>query len=154
MFVKYPMSGTIDPDLHRAFVATRFTVELTGVVDDIRIGERLPAALERYLAQVGETDWAYVTAWNPDSVPLPVEENRVRQDALRRELAPRHSLLFGVGIGNDGWSEESIFAAGIDVDEVAKIGHAHGQLCVVAGTSGDVARLVYCDSGAACPSES
>lgn len=154
MFVKFPMIGTFDPELHRAFVATRFTVELAGVVYDIRVSERLPAALEGYLGRVGVKDWAYVTAWNPNSVPLSVEENRVRQDVLRRELEPRHPLLAGVGIGSDGWSEESLFVAGIDFAEAIRIGRSYGQLCVVAGTSEDVARLVYCDDGATGPSES
>ncbi|MCZ7597085.1 MAG: DUF3293 domain-containing protein [Gammaproteobacteria bacterium] len=143
----------VDAELHRAFVATRFTVELAGAMHDIRVGEPLPAPLEEYLARVDETDWVYVTAWNPNSVPLPPEENRARQDALRGELESDHAILSGVGIGSDGWSEESLFVAGVEIDEAARIGQAHGQLCVVAGTSGGVARLVYCEGGDRFPRE-
>jgi len=136
---------TFNAELHRAFVATRFTVELAGAVHDIRVGAPLPAPLEEYLARAGETDWVYVTAWNPNSVPLPLDENRARQNALRQELESDHAILSGVGIGRDGWSEESLFVAGVDIEQAARIGQAHGQLCVVAGTAGGVARLVYCE---------
>ncbi|GJL81946.1 MAG: hypothetical protein DHS20C01_15800 [marine bacterium B5-7] len=136
----------INRDLHRVFMSTRYTVMLDGQTCDIRIGEKLPPALEDFLHRVGQSNWIYVTAWNPDSRQLSLDENRSAQARLRRSVGYSELVLDGIGIGHDGWKEESLFVAGVTLDQAATLGLEFEQLCVVVGETGNPAKLLYCDS--------
>ena len=111
-----------------------------------RIGSanaRLQALLVRY----GSREWAFMTAWNPESKPLPRQKNDRRQAELIAELtAAGYRCLRGEGLNADAsWPpEESVFALDIPKEEARRIGHQHGQLAIVTGQLGSPARLVAC----------
>jgi hypothetical protein len=104
---------------------------------------RLDALLDRY----GATRWAFLTAWNPGSTPLPDAENTKRQDDLLAQLlAAGYRCLPGEGRGEDSsWPpEESILALDIPENAARNMGARFGQLAIVTGRRGTPARLVAC----------
>jgi hypothetical protein len=105
------------------------------------------AALDTLLAARGVTTWAYVTAFNPESVPLSAEENAARQRQLERSVAELGFVSYpGEGIGDDGcWlPEPSLLILGITRDGAKQLGSAFGQLAVVYGEKGHEAELLVC----------
>jgi len=108
-----------------------------------RIGSasaRLDALLNRYRSP----RWAFMTAWNPESKPLPREENDRRQTALVAQLtAEGYRCLRAEGRNADAsWPpEESVFALDISRHAARGIGHHYGQLAIVTGQRGSPGRL-------------
>ena len=99
----------------------------------IHIDEPLAGALQTL---VGERSWAFITAWNPHSVQLPVETNTAAQQQLLATLranAGLASLYPGVGIGSSGWYEPSLFVVGLDLDFLDALCAAHAQNAYVHG---------------------
>jgi hypothetical protein len=113
----------------------------------LRIGER-NGTLERLLHRHRRRDWAFITACNPRSRLLTAWRNQQRQRRLAR-LFPL--ALVGAGIGEDpGWpAEESLCVFGLAAGRARRIARLFGQYAIVAGTRGGVARLIWCDAGAA-----
>ena len=102
----------------------------------------------------GHTSWAYVTAHNPRSVPLPSEENRARHRRLEAEVRARGFAAFvGQSVGDDGtWPPEtSLLILGISRSEAVALGFTHGQRAVVWGALGEPARLLFCPESPAVP---
>jgi hypothetical protein len=114
---------------------------------DIRIDPgRLSLTLDALLNERHIGDWAYVTAYNPESQPLAEEENVKRQQALVEAVRARGlPFLFGKGIAEDGtWVEPSILILGIESDDARALGRQFGQLAIIVGQAGQPARLVAC----------
>ena len=111
----------------------------------LRVGER-NHELDRLLRRHGWRDWAFITAWNPRSHPLPAWRNDYRQRRLAR-LFPL--ALVGAGIGEDpDWpGEESLCVLGLSAGRARRIARLFGQNAIVAGTRGGAARLIWCDAG-------
>src|SRR5207249_3666747 len=81
----------------------------------LRVGQQC-SELDALLAGHGVTAWAYVTAFNPGSVPLTAEENTARQRRLERSVAELGLMSYhGEGIGDDRrWlAEASLLILGI-----------------------------------------
>lgn len=76
------MQSAHELELWRAYEATQFIVFQNGREIAIRVGYHTPA-LDKLLTGLGETRWAFLTAYNPDSAPLNDRENvqRQQQDA-------------------------------------------------------------------------
>lgn len=123
------------------------TYRVTGVEPaiDIRVSKPCPA-LDRLLAKRGVTTWAFITAWNPMSQPLPPEENRERALRLEAELAACYAVIAALGVGDAGdWApEESLLVLGIAQADAVEAARRFGQRAIVAGERGGVARLVEC----------
>ena len=109
----------------------------------LRVGEPAPA-LDDLLEQAGLRAWAYLTAWNPRSRPLAIEENERRQAALERSLAMRGlRILRGRGRAPDGrWSEESVLALGLARADALALGRAWDQAGILVGVRGGAPELV------------
>lgn len=99
----------------------------------IHIGQPLPKALQTL---VGDRDWGFVSAWNPQSKPRPLEDNTRAQAQL---LATVHAdprtvaVRPGVGIGHTGWYEASLFVIGLPTDVLDAVCRAHDQCAYVFG---------------------
>lgn len=91
------------------------------------------------------TTWAFITAWNPMSQPLPLQENRERAARLAAELGAR-AVLAGLGVPDEpGWTpEESLLVLGIGIDDAVALARRYMQRAIVAGDYGGPARLVEC----------
>jgi hypothetical protein len=134
-----------DPDLDAAYRATDYRVEHAPHGPFvIRVGE-FSFDLEQLLFDEVEFDWAYLTACNPGSVPLPDEENFHRTMELRdvfRARWPRH--YYGVSVGRDGtWREPSFLVLGMTEDQAVEVARRFGQNAVVVGRMAETARLVW-----------
>lgn len=135
-----------DPSLEAAYRSTDYRVEdAPGGPFAIRVGQACPE-LDRLLAEMGEADWAYVTACNPGSVRLADDENARRTAELEALVRAGGWRFFrGHGVGRDGgWPPEpSLLILGMVETEEIDLGRRFGQNAVVAGRVGQVARLVW-----------
>lgn len=108
--------NTISSDLIATYEATQYCVTSSDSAFILRVGQhsRELAALYR------DTDCAstaFITAWNPYSKMLSVEENETRQRQIISLLvAQRLRLYTGEGVSADGaWREPSLLVLGIDL---------------------------------------
>jgi hypothetical protein len=132
--------------LEPAYRRTVYRAFAPGGPIDLRIGYRC-RALDRLLAASGCTHWAFLTAWNPRSRPLPVWRNATRSRHLAQAL---HALgcrfLPGLGIPQEpGWQPEvSLLVLGMPAARALRIARGFGQNAVVAGRRGRQTQLLWC----------
>jgi len=116
----------------------------------LRVGS-LSEELDRLMQRHGVDCAAYVTAWNPRSVPLPHDENRAAQEQLESGLrAAGHVLIPGEGRDPAGhWpGESSVLALGLSRRGAVDIGRAYRQHAVLWIRRGAAVELVLvADSG-------
>jgi hypothetical protein len=137
--------------LQAAYLATEYHVEHPEGGFVLRIGAR-SRTLDRLLDQHGQRTWAFLTAWNPLSVIVPMEQNVARQAQLEAEVQQRGwVMLAGRGQGAGWAAEASVLVLGITEPEAIALGQMFRQAAIVVGTHGESARLVWC--GEEIPSE-
>jgi hypothetical protein len=100
---------------------------------DIRI-DKENHGLAATLQQIGHTQWAYLTAWNPFSKQLTPDENEVRNQRLLDDLR-LYRVFHGEGIGDDSsWPpEKSYLVAGIHREVAIYLGKKYEQNAIVVG---------------------
>lgn len=128
------------PDsLYQTYLNTCYTILDPPIC--IRIGESNPS-LAALLEKYGTTTWAYITAWNPGSQPLPASENDRRQQELLEALAD-YPIFEGEGIGEDNsWPpEKSLLVLGITEEKAIHIGHHFAQNAIITGSIHGVPEL-------------
>lgn len=126
--------------LEQAYLRTTYAA---GLSLKLRVGQPHPF-LDEMMAFRGLNEYAYLTAWNPGSRPLPEAENRERQERLKAALRGRHPLVEGIATADDGaWREESILVLGIPREEALAVGRAFGQVAILVGTRGGVPELAW-----------
>lgn len=137
--------GRLLDQLHQSYLATAYRVLGAEPAVDMRIDRPCPS-LDRLLEQRGVAHWAFITAWNPMSIPLPLSCNRERAARLARDLAGKYESLPGLGIPDKaGWTpEESLLVLGIEENTAVELARRYGQRAIVAGERGGVPRLVKC----------
>jgi hypothetical protein len=131
-------------ELWRAYLQTEFVVGTSDREVVFRVGSpssRLDALLERR----GVTRWAFLTAYNPESVPITGEVNDRQQRALMDIIRSRgYHLVEGEGRDAEKqWpAEPSVLVLGLGRREARELGRRFGQLAVVAGHRGFAPRLL------------
>lgn len=134
----------IDQRLLQAYVRTIYRVENPPI--DIKIGmphQELDILLQKYQSK----NWAFISAWNPGSLPLSKEENELRHQALLNKIQTANYPYFeGEGIGEDEyWApEKSLLILGISKVEALKIGKYFDQNAIVFGQFQQAAQLLFC----------
>lgn len=134
--------------LSRAYARTVYRVFLTGgSVMDLRVGRRC-LQLDRMLASGARRHWAFVTASNPGSRPLPAWRNAQRTRRLAATLRRRYAVLPGLGIPEDsGWQPEvSLLVLGLAPGAALRIARQFGQNAIVAGRRGGPSELLWCQT--------
>jgi Protein of unknown function (DUF3293) len=134
-------------DLFDSYRRTSFLVETPLGQLHLRIGEP-SAELDQLLKANGVQRWAYVTGFNPGSVPLGAEENERRQARLEQEVERLgYAKWAGEGVGDDGtWPPEpSVLILGIPKGNAVELGRRFGQRAIVYGELGGPAVLMACD---------
>lgn len=134
----------IDKELHSAYQRTRYEVREPHF--SIREGALHPE-LDRWLMDLGYAEWAFITAWNPGSRPLPRLKNEKRQSDLARRVQEGGWISFpAAGIPEvDGWeAEESLFIAGIPLEDAIRLGRKYGQNAILWGGIRGTAKFFYC----------
>lgn len=134
-------------DLLRAYQASIYEIDDPHLT--IRPGETNPR-LDELLVSEGLQTWAFITAWNPQSVqPKDPADNHAAQARLL-ERVRHHRIWSGRGRSVDAtWHEDSLLIGGITEPEAARIGREFNQRAIVFGVVAEPARLV--DLGTAAP---
>ena len=117
--------------LRRAYLNTTYRVYNPAI--EIRV-DKENHGLAATLQQIGHTEWAYITAWNPYSKQLTPEENEIRNQQLLDDLRP-YRVFPGEGVGDDpSWSpEKSFLIAGIHREVAIYLGKKYEQHAIVVG---------------------
>ncbi len=132
--------------LERAYRDTTYRVYLPGGAAIDLLPDDRSATLDRLLARTRVREWAFLTAWNPGSRPLPGWRNAMRQRRLLDLLvrtAPVVLLAAGIPASLDWVPEDSLFAAGLPRSAALRLARRFGQNAVVAGRRGRPAELVW-----------
>jgi hypothetical protein len=117
--------------LKKAYLNTTYRVYEPAI--DIRV-DKENHGLAATLQQIGHTQWAYLTAWNPFSKQLSREENDARNKSLSEDLKP-FRVYEGEGVGDDSsWPpEKSFLVAGIHREVAIYLGKKYEQNAIVVG---------------------
>lgn len=114
-----------------------------GFLNPIQVGCH-SAEADAFLADCNLDVWCYVTAFNPRSVLLDLEENRRRNADLQALIAALPHRK-GLGLDADGnWpAEESFLIAGLDREAALALGRRFEQNAVLFGVLGGPAELLW-----------
>ena len=140
------MHEPTDPGLWDAYLRTSYCARTPQGLIRLRIG-KASNELDKLLAQHRAREWAYVSACNPASRPLPPEDNSRRHDDLVRMVRSLGKPFYpGEGIPDDGrWPiEPSLLIIDMAEDHATRLGHDFGQNAVIIGMHGGVPRLKAC----------
>lgn len=111
----------------------------------LRVGEPLPPEIDEILDVRGLVECAFLTAWNPRSQTLALDENRRRQRALVEKIAPM-TWLRGVASDDAGtWEEESILVLGLQKRDAVDLAREFDQNAILHADKGRAVELVWCD---------
>lgn len=130
----------ITNDLILAYTNTKFHVFFPAIV--IEIGKR-NEELDTIIKKDGQTEWAYLTAYNPYSKELTDKENLKRQSQLLSKISG-YKFYEGEGVGEDPtWKpERSILIAGITKNDAISLGREFEQHAIVYGKINEVPELI------------
>jgi hypothetical protein len=134
----------LSDELICAYQQTSFLADTSRGHLCLRIGVSNPA-LDALLSAERARSWAYVTAYNPGSMPLGESENAKRQRVLEQAVREAGFLFFyGTGIGDDAqWPPEpSLLILGITRDQAVDLGRRFGQRAIVYGEAGGSPELL------------
>ncbi len=131
------------PTLRECYFQTDYRFTYGRKIITIRL-ETDNLALKKFLEEEGIESWAYITAWNPHSLPMPEYFNR-KQQGLLREKVKSFQLYEGEGKGllGDWPPEESFFIAGIGRWEACELGREFGQNAILLGNEKGEAVLKF-----------
>lgn len=134
------MKRVPDP-LFEAYRRSTFTVQDGDDVVELRVDghdPRVDALLERR----GVVSAAWLTAWNPGSVPYSRHANRRRHRRLVAALGAT-PFLDGEGVSPDRkWRERGVFVLGVDRTAARRLGARFGQVSIVFVARGAAPALV------------
>ena len=139
----HALAKSVSPELIKAYQETDYRIE-----DDpplvMRIGERNDG-VRILLASFNVESAAFITAWNPHSTQLLLDENYDRQARLLGEIEALH-LNYFVGRSEhpfDGWSEDSYLVLGITKDQAMTLARQFDQNAFVWVGINGVPELVF-----------
>jgi len=141
------LSGSERKRLESAYLATTYRVEAQRGSIDLRVGQHC-AALDRLLQRCEAKTWAFVSATNPRSMPMPAWRNRDHHLKLVQAVrAAGYPLLEGAGLPADThWDPEpGLLIIGISRDAAGELGKRFGQLAILVGCRGGMPELLWCD---------
>ena len=126
----------LDRRLAKAYWEAEYHLESPDLKDEGSILFRFDAGLavlDPFLDTWSIQSFAIITAFNPGSLLLPLEENMRQHAALHESLLPHcRTLLHSTGQNTDGsWQEQGFWALDIDLERAAKIGAEFGQQAIV-----------------------
>lgn len=140
-----PAGGSrVPPGLIAAYRAARYRV--SAAVPPFELAVDAPSAeLVACHRAHGVARSAFLTAWNPGSVPAPAAQNRTAAVCLEAQLLARgYRLIGGQGIDPAGqWpAEDSVLVLGIGRAEASAIARQYGQAALIHAGRDGVPRLV------------
>ncbi len=96
-----------------------------------------------WLADQLVEQYTFLTAWNPFSRELSLEENRRRNELLEKELQVSSTrVLPAVGVGEGNWPPEVSFCAlNLSLEDALRLGRQFGQNALVFTRTGRTPEL-------------
>lgn len=129
------------------FVQTTYVADIGAIRVEVRVGQP-NSTLDGLLIRSGHSCWAFLTAQNP-SGDQPEDENKRATARLREELLS-YDTHEGWGIPdppNDHPPEPSFMVLGMSSEAAEEFGRRYGQMAVLTGKLGGVAKLLECGEG-------
>ena len=130
----------ITKELLQAYEATCFSI-IDPKIDIYLASENV--ALQQFLTELRFTSWCFITAWNPFSNALSVEDNIARNILLEKDL---HAYRVFSAEGKDAlglWPTEiSFFVGNIEKEQAIFLGKKYGQNAIVYGEVAKMADLI------------
>lgn len=97
---------------------------------------------ERIFVEKGLISYAWITAWNPQSVELGYMENQIRNKELELDLQT-HLYFGGMSRSPDGnWEEEGYWVGNMELEDIRKVGRKFGQNAIVHARPGNALKLI------------
>lgn len=127
-------------DLIRLYIQAEYYVE--NFVEPLKIGE-IHAGINELLKRSKISSWCFITAWNPLSVELSLEENTTRNEKLFAEIRD-YQVIKGEGRDPNGeWTpEQSFLVVGIFRKKAVDLAVRFGQRAVLYGEINKAAELI------------
>ena len=132
--------------LEKHYLETTYCVFIDEQQYDIKISEPVPSSIKEIINQTKEKSAAILTAWNPKSQLMSLQQNKKRNIELKETLQKNnYSFLNALGQGDDMFwpAEESFFIAGLTKQEAEKLAVDYGQNAYVWLESEKPASLVF-----------
>ena len=136
----------LDRTLAKAYWDADYRLESLNLEDEgmllFRFDTPTPV-LDRLLEQFDIQTFTIITAFNPGSIMLSLEENSMRHERLREHLLPMCRILRD-STGQSpqgGWQEHGFWALDLDLDQAVDLGRVFGQLAIVCWRRGRLAEL-------------
>lgn len=113
-----------------------------GFNQPINIGS-ISKEADKFLKENSIYEWAYITAYNPLSISLSLNENERRNNELKTHLK-KYVIINGEGQDKSKlWPpEKSFFIGGISLENVKALACKFGQKAIVYGSLGNAAQLI------------
>ena len=89
-------------------------------------------------------EWAFITAFNPQSIPLCKEENKSLNENLFNDLKAYKVMLGESGDLNNNWEKEkSYLVLGIELSEAIKLAKKYNQRAILYGKLNNKSELIF-----------
>jgi hypothetical protein len=135
-----------NPELIEAYRNAAFVVDGPDGEIVLRVGQT-SQEIDNLLSTYGVAECAFVTAWNPRSVRLEVNQNSLRHSELiERVCQLGYHFFSGRGIGeNKAWTpEESVLVLGIGQRLALDLGRSFGQNAIIFKVISRPVELLFC----------
>jgi len=136
----------VNSELEKAYLETTYSVFVDGEKYDIKIGKPIPSVINHLLENENEKSAVILTAWNPCSKALSLEENKERNNKLLLDIKnSKRTIYKALGKGDDtSWpAEESFFIPAITKETAERIAIEYEQNAYVWIESEKLASLVF-----------
>jgi hypothetical protein len=130
----------ISKELLEGYQATCYSILNPNI--DIYLGKE-NEVLRSFLKEQSFDSWCFITAWNPFSKALSLEENIALNKKLENDLSI-YTIFPAAGKDTLGdWPPEpSLFVANITEDQAIALGKKYQQNAILYGTFNEPARLI------------
>ncbi|MEM7130768.1 MAG: DUF3293 domain-containing protein [Chloroflexota bacterium] len=137
----------IAKELIEAYYATEYRVQLPTGTIGFRADEPT-SGLNEFAASRGATSWAFITAYNPYSQLLPLQENENRQNLLKDVLSMSgYEFYAGEGVGDSTeWPPEpSLFILGLSCQKAMALGMVFEQNALIFCEATGKPEILFCE---------
>ena len=131
-------------ELTLAYLNTNYTIHKNLIFkEELILNINKEANFKNALPELKE--WAFITAWNPNSNELTKQVNEQRNACLLDDIKSRGYIShFGRGISEDGkWSEDSFFIENISKEEALFYALKYEQCAFVYGKANQMSELIW-----------
>lgn len=131
-------------ELKQVYLNTNYTIYKNLIFkEELILNIHKEANFKNTLPELKE--WAFITAWNPNSIELTKQENEQRNACLLDDINSKgFASHLGCGISQDGkWPEDSFFIENISKEEALFYALKYKQCAFVYGKVNQMPELIW-----------